>query len=285
MLLFALVSGLKIGLIMLTVGAILMGAITSMRKLVKKNKKAFLIYSICALILFGLIGLLSNDRVLENSPLGNFISFQILFLIIGAVHVWALRSFFKGIYEKPTDIWAELLYTVIITVIGLAAFVTVTQIFKTDYTFTFTAASICFILPFMIVKVYEYSISVPVAVYKSWTYPANENIKDPSSQEMKNPRVISFEFKKTNSNKSITNFKLKAPEQMELGKLFYFFVNDYNERHPEEQISYVDKENNPSKWIFYSKPNWKGARIYYDFSKTIDVNDIEENNVIICKRL
>lgn len=276
---------LKLGLVMLTLGALLMGVVTSMRKLVKKNKKVFFIYTICLIIAFAGVAWLSDDRVLQNSPLGNFVSFQFLFFLLGVVHVWLLRNFFKGIHEKTTDFWAEFLYTIISTIFGLVGFVIVSQLFKVDYTLIFTAAAIFFILPFMIVKVYEYSISIPVPIYKSWQYPTDSTIKDPTSDELKNPRVISFEFSKDSQNDAITNFKLKAPEQMELGKLFYFFVNDYNERHPEERIAFLNTNNTASRWMFYSKANWLGSRTFYNFNKTVDANKIEENDVIICKRI
>lgn len=276
---------LKLGLIMLMLGALLMGLITGMRKLIKKNKKAFLIYTICLILAFAGVAWLSDDKVLQNSPLGNFISFQLLFFLLGGVHVWVLRKFFKEIYEKPTDFWNEFLYTIIATIFGLVGFIMVAQLFKIDYTIIFTAAAICFVIPFMIVKVYEFSISVPVPIYKSWEYPTDSNIKDPTNDELKNPRVISFEFSKDYDNESITNFKLKAPEQMELGKLFYFFVNDYNERHPEERIAFMNKDNTASEWMFYSKANWLGIRKFFNFGKTIDANKIQENDVIVCKRV
>ncbi len=286
MLLIAIAPGfLKLGLIMLILGGILMGVVTSLRKLLKKNKKVFFIYTIILVLLFAGIAWLSNDRVLLNSPLGNLISFQILFLILGFVHVWVLRKFFKGIHEKPTDFWPEFLYTLVSTIFGLVGFIMVAQLFKIEYTILFTAAALFFVLPFMMVKVYEYSISVPIPVYESWDFPLDENIKDPTSKELKNPRVISFEFSKEIDVKEITNFKLKAPEEMELGKLFYFFVNDYNERHPEDQISYINDQNEASKWIFYSKPNFLGSRKYFNYRKTVHANSIQENDTIVCQRV
>ncbi len=276
----------KLGLVMLALGAIIMGSITSLRKLIKLNKKTFFIYVICLMSLFALTGLLANKNVLNNAPLANFISFQSVFLILGSLHVFIMRKFFNGIYEKPTDFWKEFLYTIISSLFGLAAFIMVVQLFKENYTLIFLAAGFCFLLPFMIVKVFEYGISIPVPIYKTWPFPVSDvQIKEPSSQELKNPIVISFEFSKDNNQKTITNFKLKAPEQMELGKLFYFFVNDYNERHPEELISFVDEKNAPSKWIFYSKPNWIGNRKYYDYLKTVDANGFQENQTIVCKRV
>ena len=149
---------------------------------------------------------------------------------------------------------------------------------------TFLGASICFIIPYFIVKLYEFAVSIPVSIYKQWEYPLNKNIKDPKEHELKNPVVISFEFNKEIDSSDITHFRLKAPEEMEFGKLFYFFINDYNERHPESQIMHLDKDNKPYGWVFYSKPNFMGNRKHFDFNKTVSSNKIKENDLIICQR-
>lgn len=285
MLIIALSSSfLKIGLLMLILGGLIMGFVTKLRKLLKKNKKAFFIYSILTIIVFAITALLSNDKVLQNSPLANFVSFQILFLIYGSIHVLVMRKFFDSIFEKNTDFWSEFFYTLVIGFAGLIGFVFTVQFYKLDYVYTFLGAIICFILPYLTVKLYEFSISIPVPIFKKWKYPAGENIKDPKEGELKNPVVISFEFNKDIDSSEISNFRLKAPEQMEFGKLFYFFINDYNERHPEGAIEHLDESNTPYEWVFYSKPNFLGNRKYYNFTKTVDGNDIKENEVIICQR-
>ena len=73
---------------------------------------------------------------------------------------------------------------------------------------------------------------------------------------------------------------------MQFGRLFYFFLIDYNERHPESPIEIVDVESkNPSEWIFYFKPNWYSSLKHIDITNTVDGNHIKENTVIICKRV
>ena len=104
------------------------------------------------------------------------------------------------------------------------------------------------------------------------------------SAEMKNPIVLSFEFNKEAETNEISNFRLKAPEQMEFGKLFYFFINDYNEGNPESPIAIQDRNRELYDWVFYSKPNLFGTRKHYDFNKTIQSNGLKENDVVICQR-
>ncbi len=275
---------LKVGILLLAVSVLLMGFVTGLKKLFTKNKKKFFIYILIVLLLFGLTALLSNEKVLDDIPLNSFIGFQIIFLIFGGLHVLALRKFFPDLNEKTTSFWLEFLYTVVTVCLGLISFIYVVGIFKPEYKYIFTASAICFVVPFMLVKLYEFSISIPVPVYKKWFYPIDKKVKDPKDEELINPLVISFEFNKGKNLDEISNFRLKAPEKMEFGKLFYFFINDYNERHPGGEIKFLDDQNNPFGWIFHTKPNWFGIQRHIDFTRTVDSNNIKENDVIICRR-
>jgi len=276
---------LKLGIVLLAISALLMGFVASLKKLFVKNKKKFFLYILVVLVLFAATALLSNKNVLNDIPLNNFISFQVIFFILGILHVLALRKFFPDLAEKPTDFWGEFCYTIVTIFLGLIAFTFVANIYKPDFTYIFAASTLAFLIPFMIVKVYEYATAVPVKIYKKWTYPIDKKIKDPKDEELANPLVISFEFNKGKNMDEISNFRLKAPEKMEFGKLFYFFINDYNDRHPEGEIRYMDYKNNPFEWVFFTKPKWHGGQKYIDFTKTVEANDIKEDEVIICKRI
>ncbi len=278
-------DALKMGVILLAITVILMGFVASLKKLFVKNKKKFFLYILVTLILFAATGLLCNKNVLNNLPLNNFISFQIVFLCLGVLHLLALRKFFPDLSEKPTLFWPEFLYSIVTLFIGLISFMYVVGLFKIEYTYVFLAASIAFLLPFLVVKIFEFSVSIPVPIYQKWFYPIDKKIKDPKDEELQNPLVISFEFNKGKNAEEISNFRLKAPERMEFGKLFYFFINDYNERHPSSEISYIDEQGNPSGWIFYTRPNWLGMQKYINYNKTVEGNNIKEDDIIICKRV
>lgn len=275
---------IKIGLLLLGVSAILMGFVSGLKKLFTKNKKKFLLYILVTVILFAATAFLSNEKVLNDIPLNNYIAIQILFLCLGSLHVFTLRKFFPDLAEKFSDFWTEFLYTIVTIFIGLIGFLFVVSMYKPAYQYIFTSSALWFLIPFMVVKLYEFSISIPVAIYKKWFYPIDKRMQDPKNEELVNPLVISFEFNKKKKTKEISNFRLKGPEKMEFGKLFYFFINDYNERHPGGEIQFLDEKNNPYGWIFYTKPGWFGSQKHIDFTRTVQGNEIEENDIIICKR-
>ncbi len=285
-LLIAMSAGfIKTASILALASGLLMGLVSGLRKLFLKNKVKFLVYVLITLLLFSATAFLSNKKVLNDIPLNNFIAFQLIFLALGLLHVFALRKIFPDLLEKQTDFWLEFLYTIVIGSLGLIGFFFIVGNYKPSYDFIFLASAISFIIPFMIVKLYEYSISIPVRIYKKWAYPVDKRIQDPKNEELINPLVISFEFNKGKNLDNLSNFRLKAPEKMEFGKLFYFFINDYNDRHPESEIGYMDDDNTPFDWIFYTKPKWYSAQRHIDFSRTIEGNNIKEDDVIMCKRV
>lgn len=259
--------------------------VAGLKKVFVKNKKKFLLYAIITFILFALTALLSNKKVLSNLPLSNYISFQVVFLILGTINVIASRKIFPDINEKRTSFLNEFLFNIVIAMIGLTTFIYITGLNKPDYVYFFITAISAFFIPFMTTKLYEYTLAIPAAVYKTWKYPLEKNIKEPNSNELSNPLVVSFEFNKENNSDEISNFRLKAPEKMELGKLFYFFMKEYNERNPEGNIKHIDKNSEqPYEWIFYKKGSFFKPERYLNHAHTIEANDIKENDIIICQR-
>ena len=80
-------------------------------------------------------------------------------------------------------------------------------------------------------------------------------------------------------------FKIKAPQQMQFGRLFYFFVDDYNYENKETTIDITDHNGQPVGWIFYYKPNWWSKMRYIDATKTIDYNRLKEQTTVFCQRI
>jgi hypothetical protein len=71
---------------------------------------------------------------------------------------------------------------------------------------------------------------------------------------------------------------------MRLGKLFYYFLNDYNDRHPDTPVE-ITEEENAFGWLFYHKPGWFTRIKYLDADQTVKHNRIKENSIIVCKRV
>ncbi|SHJ03050.1 hypothetical protein SAMN04488096_10739 [Mesonia phycicola] len=276
---------IKTAILFLVIGVLMMVVMKGVKKLISKKKKQLIVYILFLALMFALTALLSNDKVLNNTPLYTFIAFQIVFLCIGVLHVYICRQYFQILSEKPNAFWSEFLFTIAVNCFSLISFAFVVNLFKPEYTFYFLGASIWFVIPILVTKTYEFSTSIPLPVYKKWFYPVGKHIKDPKDEELVNPQVISFEFHKDEKTSELSNFRLKAPEKMPFGKLFYFFINDYNDRHPENKIVYIDSKNEPHGWVFYRKPKWYLGMKYIDFARTIDSNNIKEDSVIICRRV
>ena len=276
----------KVSLVLFFISSILVGIIKKLRTLFTKNKKLAIVYILFILITFALAGLLSSHKVLNDTPLSSFIGIQFIFLLLGILHLYVLNKYFPDLSNDKTNFFNEFLFTIIILFLGFISYMNVVNNFRPAFSFLFLGTGICFIVPFLFNKLYEFALEIPIPVYKKWKYPLEGNIKDPTKNELTNPSVISFEFQKKFNDNEITNFKIKAPENMEFGKLFFFFINDYNERHPESHIDYLTSTTQqPHEWIFYFKPNWFGNLKHINFSKTVLNNEIKENDVIVCQRI
>jgi hypothetical protein len=121
-------------------------------------------------------------------------------------------------------------------------------------------------------------------VFKTWSYP-DKPLPDPTDSELAAPMVISFEFKKKTDDQAFTSFRAKAPKDIQFGKLFYFFINDYNGRHPEGTIETGSRPNLPYRWVFHFKPRFLSGKKYLDPDETVYHNKIKENSIIVCQRI
>ncbi len=143
-----------------------------------------------------------------------------------------------------------------------------------------------FFVPVLLNQTITKLLEVPPKQFKQWVYPLNQTIPDPSDEEMENPVVISFEFNKNTDSGHATTFRAKAPVGMSLGRLFYFFINDYNSRHPEGTIRFIDEKNVPYPWTFFKiKNKLFGIKTALDPDDSIYNSDIRENDVLICNRV
>ncbi len=276
----------KVSIIFFFIGSLIMILFGKLRKLFTKNKKRAILYALLILVSFALVGVLSSSKVLNDTVLSSFIAMQFLFLLLGALHVYILRTYFEDFQEEKSEFFKEFLFSVAIVCIGLIAYFNVVGYFRESFKFFFLSTAIAFLIPLLFYKLYEFAFLIPVPIYKKWIYPLGGNIKDPKPSELQNPLVISFEFKKKRSKDDVTNFRVKAPQSMEFGKLFYFFLNDYNERHPESKIEFLDsKENKPLGWVFHYKPNWWSTLKHINFLNTVEGNGLRENHIVICHRV
>ncbi|MGN7785274.1 TssN family type VI secretion system protein [Niabella sp. 22666] len=275
-------SVLGIGFVSLSVIAGII--ISRIRGSVKPFIKPCLLYLLLYALAFAITGLFIAPRMFESYT-QYFLFFQLLFIGLGILHVFTLYKYQKWVNEKT--FWAEVIFTLVIAAAGGLCFMMVYRYFSRDeMDLAMLGAALSFIIPLFVYYTYKAAIAIPFKILKQWHYPLQAANSEPDEKKLKNLLVISFEFLKKENDKHYTNFRAKAPSDMDFGELFYYFINDYNERHPHATISYSNETGMPSGWIFFKKPKWYTLFTkYIDSERTIFINHIRENDIIMCIRV
>ncbi len=149
---------------------------------------------------------------------------------------------------------------------------------------TFMSGTVLFTLPFVLGWAMEYWLHIPYKQYKAWYYPLNQAEPDTDLIDLSKILVISFEFPKTAGDDRYTNFTAKAPVNMSLGQLFFIFINEYNYRHKDRPLTYLDEDGSPYGWVFRRKASWWKKKIYFDSDLTFRENFVMNNDVIVATR-
>ena len=276
--------GLGIIIIFLVIVVALLSFILSRVKEAGKYKNATIVYLVITALCFGIVCLTGFMGLMDNL-LSFFIVIQVLILIIGILHAYFLYRLLPWT-SKNKFVW-EFLYSIAITCLGtiffLLVFTFILKLHALQYVMLSTIT--WFFVPFFFVQAYHRWLSIPSRIFRKWYYPVGKEIADPLDSELVSLFVISFVFHKKMNDPEITTFRAKAPSKMVFGRLFYYFINDYNERHKEGPIEFLDQEDHPYGWIFHNKPYWIGRRRYIDPDQIISDNRIRENSVIFCQRI
>jgi hypothetical protein len=248
-------------------------------------RKTTIIYLLVAMLCIGLLGFLGAAQGV-TSPTVVLIITQIIVLTLGFLHIGYMRKHLKWTNHKYA-FWLELIFSLVIAAFGFMLFTILFRLVnKEGYEFLIGASVLLFVIAHFIYHTFIAATQVPHLIYKEWFYPMHVEIDDPDESRLKNMLVISFEFQKNKLAKHFTNFRAKAPADMEFGELFYYFINDYNDRHPNAKIEYASEDGEAFGWIFYLKPKWYTLKTkYIDTDKTFFINNIKENDIIICARV
>ena len=210
---------------------------------------------------------------------------QVFILLLGILHISIAGSLLKW-YLKQSFI-TQIFFILAILLFSFLFYQLIFDNLKNPgYFLIWFLSLLWFFIPFLLHKAIVLLSQIPGREYKKWYYPLNATIDDPGDEELKNPVVISFVFYKNQESEHQTTFRAKAPIGMELGRLFYFFINDYNGRHPHEPISYVDESNAASPWVFYKvRSKLFGLKKVVDPGESVFSNGIRENSILVCKRV
>lgn len=249
----------------------------------RQDKKRYFIYILVQGLMFLIFGAILYN--LKETTLNiRFISLQVYFVIAGAVHLTFFHLYFKKF--EAEQIYKEI-FIALVTSIFLAAFLImlVSHFQEFDYLIYTLGTLLFFLIPTFCYTLFQTAISIPAKLHKRWFYPVNTKYPSPQISEMRNVIILNLVFHKKENDTQIINFKVKAPRAFDFGKLFYYFINDYNEKNPNSQIRYLDDRNQPFGWYFYTKPKWFSSSDYIDPELAIDTNNIKDGETIICQRI
>ena len=256
----------------------------ALKKKLKGKILVSLLYIFIAGIIIGVGGLLANKHLLSLTHQTIFYLLSGWTLIFGVTHVFLLTKILR--WGEENNFWAKFFFTIVTGLIGGIFLLLAFQISNYSvFIGIHLTALLLFVLPYIFFAIVVFYVKIPVKVLRKWYYPVDRHIEEPRDREMESPLVVGFEFKKKSSDENITTFRAKAPKEMAFGKLFYYFINDYNDRNPDEKIEYLNEKDKPVSWIFYFKPKLFGSIRYIDPEETNSFNLVKENSVILCKRV
>jgi Ca2+/Na+ antiporter len=220
----------------------------------------------------------------QTTIMFRFIALQIFFIITGSIHVYLYRRTFNSL--RTDKIHIEILFA-LLTAFLMSIALLLLIAFNNDfsYLYDFFVALIAFVFHTLIYVLYNTSVSIPIALYNKWYYPVTKIYENAGVNEFKNTIVLDLYFYKGADNKDLTRFKVKAPKAMNFGRLFFFFVTEYNEKNLGEQISLFESDQTPNGWYFFTKPNWYGKTKRIDTDLSVENNNLQDKMSIICQRI
>jgi len=262
---------------------IAMGFFSAKVKGFKEVRKKFLYY-ILLNILFTALYFMVIYNLKQTTIMFRYVALQLFFIITGSIHVYLYKTTFKSLQTKKIHIEIFLaLITALFLTIALALLIAYNKDIIYLYDFYITVLS--FVFPTIVYILYKTSISIPVAIYDKWYYPLTKKYQIASINEFKNMVVLNLFFYKDDNESHLTKFKVKAPKNMNFGRLFYFFILEYNEKNPGHTINILSQSKDPYGWCFYSKPKWFSATKRIDSELTVENNNLQDNDSIICQRI
>lgn len=212
-----------------------------------------------------------------------------LFLLFGIIHrLISHKQYFLSYHQDNNHVLiGELLFALSIMLFTIVVFSSL-QYFLQNKDFLFypiMMSTLVFFIPVLFMQTFRAAYDIPPPVYSTWTYPVNQIIDLPPENPRDKIVVIGFELRKKFKDTRRTYFRAKGPDNMELGQLYYFFINDYNDLHSETAIEFADKNQVADEWWFRKKTKWYQSTYVLDPSLSMNDNDIVENTVIICERI
>ncbi|RFM36627.1 TssN family type VI secretion system protein [Chitinophaga silvisoli] len=267
----------------MAIGSLIVGLLSRYIKNFSLYKKKALWYLAIMVLVFAVISSIPFLFTHQNS-MSQYIFYEVWFLGLGVVHCNLMYTRFWG---SDDSFGSELAFIVAIWLFGGIGFILIQHLFaKGEFSFyPLLTCMFAFALPTFVYKTFEKMMAIPAKIFKWWQYPAYQELPEVNEDDMRDLIVIGFELEKKVTDHDRTYFRARTPIKMDLGDLFYHFINDYNDRYPNTPIDVVDANGQPYGWVFHLKSKWAFTAKTLDPDKPVFMNGMQENSVIICNRI
>lgn len=250
----------------------------------QKFRSKFYPYVLSGALIYTIIVFLGYNKLFSDNTLYEFIFYQVCSLVLGSIHCYMYRSYFQKFHQaKPINEYLFALVTVCYTMIPFVLLYTFLN--GNDFTFLMLGNYIVFFIPTLLNDTFNKAMTIPPKIYKTWQFPENyKELAGVSDSEMRDLVVFTLLMDKDSKSRRYNVYRAKGPTRIDFGRLFYNFIEDYNERHTEDQIE-IEGPNGLYSWVFFLQPKWYEATKYIDPDLTLYMNGIEENSVVFCMRV
>lgn len=224
-----------------------------------------------------------------------FVGMSLLTILLGTWHVKRMEE--KIDWAHPYRLVPELLFTIGVALILLLGIFILFYFLprlmpnlllgREDFALTIGSASLLFIVPLLVDRLYKRAQLIESKQYRLWYYPKNYIEKQPTwSREKLVYANLIFNLKRTDDRHK--RIEVRLPLEANFGEMIYLFINDFNEnKQPDEPIRDLRIENDSMGWLFsVPKRIWKlkvGKR-YLDPELTVEENEIEKQMDITFER-
>lgn len=249
----------------------------------KPKKKTYYLYLLVGiLIVTGSTAILFNLK--QTGIVLRYFSLSAIMFVLGALHVFFFHTYFQKFDSQSK--FKEVAYALISSIVLLIPILMIIAYYNDfKYMAYYFLTILLFILPTCFFMLFNYAVSIPTKVYSKWYYPLGNKYDAPKHYELSNMIVLNFLFYKNVGHGHITSFKAKAPKDMDFGRLFFFFINDYNEKKVKSKIEITENNGDPHGWYFYTKPKWYGASRHIDSELTVEQNNLIDGDIVVCQRI
>jgi len=213
-----------------------------------------------------------------------YLLLQVLYLVLGYYNIIYLKRFLPNL-KKEKAFWTIFMIQFVMFFIGAAFFSLIFNLCnELKYGLWASTCLLIFLLPPLFWETYNKYMSIPLEIYKIWTYSEESDLSVFELMDYNKLLVMEVEIFKTPVDAVPAKIKAKAPDNMHFGVWFHKFLIDYNVKFPLNPIL-INNEEAPYGWIFYVKRSFFHPRKYIDHELSILENNIQEKYTIVARRV